>query len=577
MKTNKHSILHYSLFAALIGVVPVTAFSAMRVGNHTRSYADAYNQVNAQVAAATSGSSAWTTTTTTASQSDTTTDPSANLPVRVADDTLAQQIANGDSRASVSMAQLDNCAMIYPNGEFEWARPTLGTGTGGAATCVAVVEMRGYQMGPNGEDVVLARANLAAGDSVQCNISAFPSVSYTQAAGEIEFPADNPPTREDVERQMNIEQKQNAGLRIAAGAILGGLVGNIAGAGTGDSLLGTNQEKIQGSALGALGGAALMAGNVYAGKVAGDTILSAGVNAAAGSAIGNMAATGESVLRIDDCVVDGRETTCLFGAVATGKTLNLTTATGASASSSGTGGEPAPQTAFYNFTTEETYVCDAELKNCERRELISVVLDGLPKTTVNYADRAELDTLMNDLSRQFYFDSETKTMHAGNNGSGDGIFAQIRSASEMDRQVAAMIPDVQDTAFGIKYSDWGEWQRSHRGVRIVGRNTAAQSFALDGEYSIDDFYPMVVDAAGGSVIDFGNKARLKNTLIGAGAGGAMGALAGYQGAQDDVENRLVTETMRYQDSLSNIYCATGNRYLSQYNDMVYVPAMVTDE
>ena len=46
MKANR-AIIHYSLFAALVGLMPTGADAALRVGNHSRSYAEAYQQVNA--------------------------------------------------------------------------------------------------------------------------------------------------------------------------------------------------------------------------------------------------------------------------------------------------------------------------------------------------------------------------------------------------------------------------------------------------------------------------------------------------------------------------------------------------
>ena len=88
---------------------------------------------------------------------------------------------------------------------------------------------------------------------------------------------------------------------------------------------------------------------------------------------------------------------------------------------------------------------------------------------------------------------------------------------------------------------------------------------------------MMVDAADGGIIDLGNKARLKSTLIGAGAGGAMGAFVGYQGAQTDIENRWVTATREYNDSLQKVYCATGNRFLGFYNDTIFIPSLSESE
>ena len=162
MKSSR-SIIHYSLFAALIGMTPMYADAGLRVGNHSRSYAEAYQQVNAlqnpDINAVT------TPIATTASE-----DTENNLPVRVADETLVEQIKSGDTDAPVAFNQLEQCSMIYPTGEFEWDSPSLGSKAGISDTCVAVVELRGYQAAADGSDLVLARAKLAAGDTFKCNI-----------------------------------------------------------------------------------------------------------------------------------------------------------------------------------------------------------------------------------------------------------------------------------------------------------------------------------------------------------------------------------------------------------------------
>ncbi|MBQ7128059.1 MAG: hypothetical protein IJO18_03680 [Alphaproteobacteria bacterium] len=82
---------------------------------------------------------------------------------------------------------------------------------------------------------------------------------------------------------------------------------------------------------------------------------------------------------------------------------------------------------------------------------------------------------------------------------------------------------------------------------------------------------MYQDAEDGALIDLGNKARLKGTLIGAGAGGALGAFTAYQGAQDEIQQRWVSAVREYKDSLQKIYCATGTRFLTHYNDTVIIP------
>ncbi|MEE1111519.1 MAG: hypothetical protein UIH99_04870, partial [Alphaproteobacteria bacterium] len=239
----------------------------------------------------------------------------AELPIKVKNSDVAEQLIQTGQSGNVTMDSLGNCAMIYPNGEFEWARPTAGNGTGGASTCTAVVEMVALNGGKDGSDVIVARANVAAGDSVICNISEFPEATWLPDAGNVEFPADAEPTVDDVVAVMNEEQKQNAAIKIIGGAVLGGLGGNVTGKNDvgKDGLLGTSKDKIQNTIIGAVGGAGLMAASSYSGKVAGDMIMSGGINAAAGATIGNMAATGDSVLRIENCKVNGVSTTCLWG------------------------------------------------------------------------------------------------------------------------------------------------------------------------------------------------------------------------------------------------------------------------
>ena len=561
---SKRSIIHYSVFATLIGLAPTLAYSAMRVGNHSRSYAAAYQQVNAM-----RNQTATTPGTNVATQQPLVVTPSTdvenNLPVRVADSDLAQQIANGNND-SVAFNQLEQCSMIYPNGEFVWASPTLGAGVGGADTCAAVVELRGYQAGADGSDVVLARATLAAGDTIRCNISECPEATMNVSAVEsFMFPADAAPTMDDVIAQMNQEQKQNAGIKIAAGALIGGLGGNMAGANDvgSDSLLGTDKNKIQSTFIGALSGAALMAGNAYAGKVAGDTILSTGVNAAAGSVIGNMSGTGDPVLRIEDCRITEngveRETTCLWGALVASSPLDLSGA----------------QTAFYNIENGDTYVCDKDMKNCKSEQLVSIELEAYPNINIEEIDEY-FENVRSDASKQYHMETENG-VSVIKPGAGNGIYAKISAAGTIDRQIPAMI-EMRDKAFGMNQSDWRQWKRNNsNAIPIYGRSGNGTSYTLPESTNADiqNFYPMLVDAADGSLSDFGNTARLKSTLVGGAVGGALGGLSGYQGAQMDVQNRWVTAVREYEDSLQKVYCATGNRYLSSYNDMVFIPAMTS--
>ena len=558
-----NSIINCRLLACLItSIIAADASAGIRIGNASRSYANAYNQVNAMQQAQYYNEPVATATTPS-------TDIENNLPVRVADKSLAEQIASGKTDGiSVTLPDLEACSLIYPNGEFAWDRPTIGLGNGGAATCVSVVKMYAYQAAPDGSDLLLAQANLSAGDSIKCNISEFPDVLIMKEAESIEFPADQEPTVDDVIAVMNEEQKQNAVLKIAAGAIIGAIGGNIAGKNDvgNDDLLGTDKGKMKGTAIGALSGAAVMAGNAYAGKVGGDIILSTGVNAAAGGLIGNIMAVGDEVLRIEDCEIDKRKTSCLWGSYIVGKPMEN-------------------MKMFYNVSTTQTYVCTNE-NSCSEKDLINIKLSKFPNLSIEDLGEEEMNEILNNKSYQFYMaidangkksiiSAEEASTNKNTKQEEEGIFIEIQSANSIERQIPAMIADVRDKAFGLKQSDWREWKKNHRnGVIVYGRNTKGEPYLFeDGqkEDAINYFYPMKVEASDGGIIDLSNKARLKATLTGAGVGGALGAFSAYQGAQSDIQNRWVTAVREYKDSLQKIYCVTGKRFLGYYNDIIAIP------
>lgn len=560
------SFFYYSLLATL-ALMSSDAYSAIRVGNKSRSYANAYNQVNEirNPSPAPTMASAHTDDLGVAGQTENS--PSTvELPIHVANQTLASEIASGDA-ASVTLGKLQNCGSVYPNGEFAWDNPTVGSRAGTGSQCVAVVEMRGYQMGPNGSDAILARVNVAAGDTVKCNISAWPEGSYLAAAGTIEFPADAEPTTEDVIAVMNQEQKQHAGLKIAAGTLVAAVAGNALGANEvgKDSLLGTNKEKLQSTAIGGLTGAAIMAGNVYGGKVAGDMILSAGVNAAAGGLIGNMAASGDEVLKIEDCGTYGK---CLWAEYI--KTTPLDTEN---------------NTYYFDIAEEEAWMCPNKTEkekpqDCVTIELVSIVPagyenardeDGLLYTIATMANEkyAKINTSYSMKERQI------EQAAGAPNPSGDNKFVKIASAGIPETTTHIVMVGVQDKAFGWRKKDWNEFTNA----KIMGRGVDGKPYDLTGDIATelasadakDNIHPVYQGADDGALIDLGNKARLKGTLIGAGAGGALGAFTAYQGAQTEIQERWVTAVREYKDSLQKVYCATGTRYLSQYNDPVTIP------
>ena len=570
MRTKK-TLLYYSLIAGLV-CVSSSADAGIRVGNLSRSNAQGYQQVN---------ETRYNATVNNAENANAVAAIPVELPVPVDNLDIAAQVRSAHVDSPVSMEQLERCSLIYPNGEFKWGTPTIGRGAGGASTCTAVIELRAYQAGENGSDLVVARAALPAGESVRCNISDFPEITWLPAAERVEFPADSEPTMEDVISVMNREQKQDAGLKIAAGTLLFGIAGNIVGDNepgkTG--LLGGGKDKIKSTAIGARGGAALMVGHTQTGKVAGDTILSAGINATAGAVIGNMVSTGDEVLRIEDCKINGEEKSCLWGVVAKGRSF---TGYGDDGTAEAQTGGAATKAAFYDITNDNTYICDSkgdEYTNCVPRELISISLGceggkslaDLQKERFNGVCKTRFRLVVDDATQANkgrYMDAVAEDTFVEN------TFVKIQSAKIAEKKEAAMIAGVEDKAFGSKRSDWNALKKKMKDENIYLRNSNNEGYQTEKmEYRIDDFYPMYLDSEDGGLIDFGNKARLKSTLTGAGVGGALGAFSGYQGAQKDIEERWVTAVREYKDSLQKIYCATGTRFLSQYNDLVTIPAL----
>ena len=126
-----------------------------------------------------------------------------------------------------------------------------------------------------------------------------------------------------------------------------------------------------------------------------------------------------------------------------------------------------------------------------------------------------------------------------------------------------------DKLFGYKYADWSKLKTEKysnvavydvRGNVITGLTT-------------DSFYPSLQSADDGAVVDFENRARTKSTLVGAGGGAALGAIAGAAGADSAITERWTTAVREYEDSLGNILCLTGDRFLAKYNDIAIIPAM----
>ena len=607
---------------ACIANMPVSARVNVKT-NAGRSYADGYNQVMA-VQQQQAYYDATATNATTASAI-------GNLPVAVDDKKLAESILNNTS-TSVNTSDLEACSMIYPNGVFRWGIPESGVRANGQNQCVAVIELRDANT-----NAILATTTVGAGDSMKCNVDMFPQNGLFPAIEKVELPGDNPPTLEDVEKVLNEEQKQGAGFKIAAAAIIGGVAGNfLAPKQAGDTkAFGTSKTQLMDTAIGATASAGIIAASTYSGKVAGDTIKSTAVNAAAGMMVGNMAAGmagGNAVLSLTKCMVNEVERDCVpgkiqaYGDVYSGEeTLNkikeanekTTTATGSITT------DTSYESYFIN-TKGDFYICFPE-KNSDGKfngtyascrsttRLLDIYLWG-NGVEINF-DQITLDHSSSTGTKQpgtwydqvdkdyrYSFKSDEMKMVQGDTSS-TAYFLVKRGNKTAGSQRAYAVFDhpINHKAFGYTISDFDSnkdgvfsapayYARNADGsvgmclkkcpgekpkTKIVQNPDGTQS-----QVTAEDDFKFTAnskDASDGGIIDLSNEARAKGTLVGTAAGGALGGFSGYQGAKSEIEQRWTDAVRVYNDSLSNFVCMTGGRFLSQYNDSFSIPLPQTEQ
>lgn len=481
--------------------------------------------------------------------------------------------ANGNT-TTISDTQMDSCNAVYPGGVFDWVSPTIGMRAGAGATCASLVEMRSYNAGGTAY-TVLASGYLASGDAVRCNIDNFANISV--AGREFTYPADNPPTIEDVEKVMAAENKSNAGFKILAAAVVGGLGGNLLG--QGEDGLGTNKEKLKTTAIGAVGGAALMTASTQVNDYkTGTVILSTGVNTAAGAVAGNVMATGDDVLQIDDCDIKVGDTKtkakCVYGTI-TRK------------SSSNTADTPAQgKKWFWDYDSDRYYECDevsdnnngnSTFKNCRQLSLsiksLTDFSDAFCASTFDATECKAVITSATKPTKYGYDDNKSKEKILSKEDT--GTYVEIKEATRADSRIGAMVKLDSDAnnIFGYKSEDWKNRNGEKSKLKVSDKPIYDLYGDVMSDAEISDFKPAYKSVSDGSVVDFSNQARTKSTLIGAGAGGALGALSGAAGADSAIQERYVTAIREYNDSLRNIVCYTGNRYLAPYNDIAIIPEM----
>ncbi len=560
----------FSLILASVATMPVDG--AVKTKNSSRSYADAYNQVNA-LRYQQEYLNATATNATTASAT-------ANLPVMVADEKLASAILNNTSEL-VSMSDLENCSMVYPNGVFRWDIPESGIRRNQTNQCVAVVSLIDANT-----NAVLATTTLAAGDSFKCNIDNFPESGMNRAIVEKTYlPADSAPTMEDVEAVMNTEQRQNAGFKIAAGAILAGVAGNVLAKNEAGStaVFGTNKDKLIGTAAGVAAGAGIMAASSYSGKVAGDTINSVAVNAASGMVVGNMLAGangGDGYLDIQTCNIEKAtdekykgEHDCIVGTYeikgdlikdVDGKFLIIN--------------KQKVVKACKKQETDNKFKCDPY-----NQSLVDIKLAGSDEdfTKIFTDNTSEIYKLT---GYKVVEGSDTIFEQINNLGPttvADDTYYKIEKAftttGEKRHAYIVFENKVAPNIKGYKSSDRDTLKTNYNGAYFLRNSNGSVGDMVTEDETKIRFTPKSKDAEDGGLVDLNNKARAKGTAVGAAAGGAMGGFAGYQGAKSEITDRWTAAVREYEDSLSNFVCMTGTRYLSKYNDYVEIPDLKKSE
>jgi len=480
------------------------------------------------------------------------------LPVRVTNMDMARAIARGQSYQGISMANLESCAAIFPTGSWSWDKANAGMKS--STGCVAEVELRKVE---GTADIILARARVAAGSSIDCNIDSFPADGLTMDAGKVMFPADREPTLEEVKQALNQEQKQGAGMKIAAAALLGGIGGNFIGQndpGKG-GMIGTSGDKMKKTAIGAVALGGLTAVSTQAGKVGGDVIMGATVNAIGGGLIGNISGIGNPVLLVKKC--EGYD--CLYGIVAENDTLK------------------SDYKAFFNLTGS-TIKCnstpdkDGNFENCgaEAFSAFEFYPSGNLKDVNKESKPEDQELVMRNQEKQYCYAGGTMTLQNGlGNCDGAGTYVELRSATLMTNAQPAVIVDWDSKK--SKFDDFKKWRATGpKNVDIRFRYSdgtiGREAMCGNERCTAKNFQPVTQAATDGGIIDLNNKARMGATATGAGVGAGLGAFSSFQGAKDEVENRHVAAVTEYKDSLTKFYCATGNRFLSQYNETAIIPS-----
>ena len=521
-----------------------------------------------------------------------------NLPVAVEDENLADAILNNSSETT--MNDLEKCSQTIPGGNFKWGVPESGRLRNSSPRCLVVVDLREAN-----SQKILATTTLAVGDTMNCNIDSFPRSGTIPAVlrGEIELPADNPPTEQDVINIMNEEQKQNAGLKIAAGAIISGVAGNLLSPkAAGDTkTLGLGKTRLINTAIGAASGAGIMAASTYSGKVAGDTIKSVAVNAASGMVVGNMMAGangGDSTVATVKCSVGDsnfkEEKDCVIGTVmkrgaeitSSNDSFYIVTKSGSIRECKKCGATNCNNENNVICTTSPIKLLDIYLTGDTSQGGQDMSFDNLFKPKDGTTKNTEMAEMIHYQKVDGGKENEFEIKHQ--EVPSDDTFYKITSAVRGDKKTPAYAVFengvVPKKMFG--YKSWDDLKEAvgNAEIKYYKRNTdgsVGSEYQVTGEnQTFEDMYSFSAssrDADDGELVDLSNKSRLKGTLVGSATGGALGGISGFEGAKTEIQDRYLSARQEYEDSLTNFMCSTGSKFLRRYNDTVLVSPNQPDE
>ncbi len=465
------------------------------------------------------------------------------LPIDVKNETLKQRILSNDSTSPVHLIDLQNCANIWNGGVFIWGPANAGTmnNINRNDTCTAVITLR-----DSNTNSILATANVGANGHFKCNIDSFPNESFTEMIQNVTFPADKEPTEEEVRDIMNSERKENAGFKAAAGAIIGGLAGNLAvKSDYGKSALSFGDKDSQQRTkkiLGTLGGATVMGGAMYAttqmDTVAGTTAENTIVNATGGAFLGNIysGATGGDSDHIKTIKYNGEEYTVgrYFDKDAKTETQQL----------------------YQLFDNEKE---ESQFYNCKKNTpngnntytcTISYIT---PKFSTDVADGQQICLKKSG--------ENTNTLSVQTCNSITGKYLKLMNVETSSNTKLALGKIATKDKKGKEFT-YSAFYETEDGETPKTPLTITQK----------DFMPLYTSAGDGGVIDFSNKGRAKATAIGGVGGGAIGGFSGYQQAQSELSDRYTTAVQTYKDSLKKFYCVSGGNVLGFYNEEIIIPA-----